>query len=360
MKKSVVIIALFFIIVQVFGQMKIERSYCGLTIGKTTKLETLSLIECSRDSMIPFPVCVDENSFVYRGIFTVDGFDFSYIVAHYSNDTLYKLDFEECCRNANIKDVIKTFMKTELEKYSVLKDQFDSEFSMDSFYIEYDFPIPINKTDDDTYISILGNDYFVSYTVEDKAISDRISSEFVNKINSSFDANYSGENRVIGVGGLTFGESKETAMQKFLERGTLLESLDYESSYKKVSVGGVIYDYAVLYFSSENNNNNNQRKLISVTLQKLYPLYQFDLALQMYQSICDTYQQKYTNGKELLNQKDSRMSGYGMLSADYAEGKLYPIGITLQKSMSKGGSQYYYVTVSYFIDKIATIHNDDI
>ena len=358
MKKMAIVFSLFLFSIYVFGQMKIERTYCGLTLGKATQLEVMSSIKCSGDSMIPFPVCADENSSVYRGKFTVDGFDFSYIVAHYSNDTLYKLDFEECCRNANIKDVIKTFMKTELEKYSVLKDQFDSKFSMDSFYIEYDLPIPINKTDDDTYISILGNDYFVSYTVEDKAISDRISSEFVNKINSSFDANYSRENMVIGVGGLTFGESKETAMQKFLERGTFLESLNYESSYKNVSVGGIVYDYGVLYFSA--GNNSKQGKLISVTLQKLYPLYQFDLALQMYQSICDTYQQKYTNGKELLNQKDSRMSGYGMLSADYAEGKLYPIGITLQKSMSKGGSQYYYVTVSYFIDKIANIHNDDI
>ena len=54
------------------------------------------------------------------------------------------------------------------------------------------------------------------------------------------------------------------------------------------------------------------------------------------------------------------MMVFGMLSDDYADGKIPPIIVSLDLGISRGGDKFYYVSVSYFVQKMENASSDDI
>ena len=49
-----------------------------------------------------------------------------------------------------------------------------------------------------------------------------------------------------------------------------------------------------------------------------------------------------------------------MLSDDYADGKIPPIIVSLDLGISRGGDKFYYVSVSYFVQRMSSVDSDDL
>ncbi len=83
---------------------------------------------------------------------------------------------------------------------------------------------------------------------------------------------------------------------------------------------------------------------------------EFSKAKDFREQIVTAYKKKY------LNSKDTLVNGikcYGMgVSMYYHDTELFPIVISLEKSESENGDEYYYVGVSYYNHLVGG--NDDI
>ena len=165
-------------------------------------------------------------------------------------------------------------------------------------------------------------------------------------------------NKVDGVAGVRFGESKQSVLEKFRGKGTLLTNETNTVTYRNATVGGILYDFVIFYFKYDNAKRTYT--LASANLQKSFNTWRQEEGLQMYEQVCGLYRRKYTNERTVDNGREDKLSAYGMCSNDYLEGKVPPIVVSFSKSLSKGGEFYYYVTVNYFQGNLSDMYNDEI
>lgn len=162
--------------------------------------------------------------------------------------------------------------------------------------------------------------------------------------------NYAEKNKVYGVAGVKFGDSKQNVKNVILTKSKGISSEDSHcTTFYDVSVGGRIYDYATFYFSAN--------QLVSVNLQDAFYSWRKEEALMQFENVKSQYERKYSNLTELKDEED--LKGYNC--GAYIDGYDYkPILISFQKSLSKGGDIMYYVQVDYYNHRTDNLYDDEI
>ena len=166
-----------------------------------------------------------------------------------------------------------------------------------------------------------------------------------------YDPNYAEENKVYGVAGVKFGDSRETVRKVISSKANqLLESDSHSLNFYKVKIGGTTYDYATFYFTQG-------KGLVSVNLQSCFYSWREEEAKMTYENVVSQYKRKYTNFEVVKDKSDEKAAICGA----YIDGYEYkPIIITLTRSLSRGGDIMYYVQIDYYFDRKAGMYDDEI
>jgi hypothetical protein len=162
---------------------------------------------------------------------------------------------------------------------------------------------------------------------------------------------YAEKNKVYGVAGVKFGDSKQSVKNVILTKSDGISSEDSHCiTFCKVSVGGRKYDYAEFYFTEE-------RGLVSVDLQCGFDEPYKEEALERFDNVLSQFERKYGNIRCYYAEEDYTAYDCGA----YIEGYPYrPIDISFQRSLSVGGEFRYYIHVQYYQQNVVGIYDDEI
>ena len=332
----------------------IQRTFCGLTLGETTLVEsqkTLLLQGFTQDSMVGDPsiLLYNKENIEHCGIL------FDNLITQGANDTLFSVIFMTNVEETEINGMLKSMKKALAVNDSMdAKNSFIASFLLDSMLHTIPNIKEVQAWVDDRTMVILGASdtgilcWYVNYEV----ILQLFYNIFMKTVPEELEQlpDYAEENKVYGVGGTKFGDSKERVKEVMRTRGNFDYSSDTHSiNYKDVKIGGITYQYVTFYFKNG--------KLVSVNMQQPFYEWRDTEAKMMYENVSDQYKRKYSNFKELLNDEDDKLSTCGA----YIDGYDYkPIHVSLDKSLSKGGDIMYYVIVDYYYNNRSGLYDDDI
>lgn len=352
MKKLVfIVIILFAISKMAIADIIIQKDFDGIILGQSTRDEVnknltskgLVFSEENTDT-------VDYNIYLdfFTGEYLHNGMYFDGIVSRFINDTLVMLSFNSFCDTACV-EYAAPFIKNIHPKYNQLTDAGGSLVVM-MLLSDVDGLTTWSRKDEETAIITLHNDstFICTYVAEDKVWDFAISETFKNLTELS--PNYAEENKVYGVGGVKFGDSKALVKSVISPKSASVVDQDSHSiTFRDTKIGGVTYDFATFYFSSD--------KLISVNLQNAFNSWSKEEALMQFESVKSQYGRKYTNMNLLKDEDD--LKGYNC--GAYIDGYDYlPILISFQKSLSQGGNIMYYVQVDYYGHRTDNLYDDEI
>lgn len=293
----------------------------------------------------------DTTNFVYAGECRHEDMDFGGIVTRYYMDTLIMLSFVGRCDSSCI-DYGKPFIQRIHSKYDGLEKADSSIYyslitaGVDSLRLS-----KWGRTDGNTLVVTLTNDSVCSCMYFAEGRMKEIMANALFNLFMDFDPNYAEENKVLGVAGVKFGDSRETVRKIISSKANqLLESDAHSLNYYKVKIGGATYDYATFYFSGA-------KGLVSVNMQSSFYSWRKEEALIAFENVKSQYSRKYTNFKVVKDEKDEKVCTCGA----FIEGYDYiPIIITFQKSLSRGGDIMYYVQVDYYHARRSGMYDDEI
>lgn len=157
-------------------------------------------------------------------------------------------------------------------------------------------------------------------------------------------------NKVIGVAGVMFGDSKRSVSRALYPRCERIESEKDLLNIYKLKVGGFMYEFCMFHFDGKNG-------LVSVMLQKPFRLSEKEEALITLGNIKWQYQQKYSNMRLDVDTDEAKIYSCGASEPDYP---YPPITISFHKSLSDQGKMWYYVQVIYYLYKGNNHNTDDI
>lgn len=339
-----------------FGAEKIEFDIFGCTMGTPKEKVQKTL---SKHNMVLLGDGGDEN-YVYSGSFNLFGMEWKAIKTIYLSDSLATVELADSCDaeqvfkhkqvTQNIQNMC-TGMQDALE-LPIIQVFFENALKQDStdIYARYDGHWVLMYFEKDEKISILIVNYEQLFQLV--ATAGKSISEVRNQM-----PDYQESNRVTGVAGLKFGDTKASveakAKSKWLQRATD----EHSSTYIGVSVGGVSYEALTLYYKYD--NTKKCEVLVAADMQKHFSTFDYAEAEAAFNSVRSTYNNKYTN-EHFAEDGNEKLAGYGMMTPDYVNETLTPILISLRKSLSKGGEFYYYVTVSYFLENAKNLYDDEI
>jgi hypothetical protein len=349
MKRLFIILAAVCMAVSGMAGVTIPQNIYGLRLGKSTKQEvhqilTAKGLELYRDE-------IDSVDYVYRGTCMHEGMEFSGIVTRYMGDTLFYIGFAAKC-DSLCDDFGKAFLQRIHSKYDQLQPG-DSAIHYALFTAEADSSglYKWGRTDGNTLIVTLHNDTTcMCWYFADSFMFSYMLNQFLEYYKAE-DPNYSEENKVTGVAGVKFGDSREIVRKVITAKAEqLLESDMYSLNFYKVKIGGLTYDYATFYFAPG-------KGLISVNLQSSFYSWQEEEAEMVYEGLTTQYGRKYTNLKVLADEPEEKASACGAYVDDY---DYLPIIISLRKSLSRGGDIRYYVQVDYYSARRESMYDDEI
>ena len=179
--------------------------------------------------------------------------------------------------------------------------------------------------------------------------NDSIKSNQDNKSTSITPQNV-GENKVSGVAGVMFGDSKRSVYRALYSRCEHIERGKDLLKIYKLRVGGFLYEFCMFYFDKNNG-------LVSVMLQKPFRIDEKEEALMTLDDIKWQYQQKYSNMRLDVDNNEAKIYSCGASEQDYP---YPPITISFHKSLSDRGKMWYYVQVIYYLYKGNKYEVDDI
>lgn len=172
-------------------------------------------------------------------------------------------------------------------------------------------------------------------------------------------ADYDEKNSVTSVAGCQFG-TEATAAKDFFDRkfGNAYNSDNYTAHYMDINFIGQIFSSATIYFKY--NAQSKKNEFCAIDFQKYYSTREYDAAKAKFDALRSIFSNKYTNERYIEHEGSKDLTCYyGMLNLDYSDTAL-PIRLTLEKSYSKGGELYYYVTISYYILNTINQYDDEI
>ena len=173
-----------------------------------------------------------------------------------------------------------------------------------------------------------------------------------------FAPDYNPKNKVDKVAGCKFGVSIEEAINFFNNRyKPCYEQNQYEASYSNINFASTYFSHMILFF--QYNENTYRREFCAIQFQKNYNTWEEQAAKSTFENLRNIYSNKYTNEKYIENEDSSIDCYYGMIEDDY---HMFapPIRLTFKKGFSKGGDEYYYVILDYYIRKTENQYNDEI
>ena len=349
MKRLFFILFSILISVVVSAGVTIPQNINGVRLGKSTHKDVDRIL--TANGMQFDAEESDTTNFVYRGECRHENMDFGGVVTRYYMDTLIMLSFVGRCDSSCV-DYGKPFIHQIHTKYGELQSA-DSSIYYSKITSGVD-PLGLKKwgrTDGNTLVVTLSNDSVCScmYFAEGRMMEIMANALF--RLYMEFDPNYADENKVYGVAGVKFGDSRETVRKTISSKANqLLESDAHSLNYYKVKIGGMTYDYATFYFSGE-------KGLVSVNMQSSFYSWREEEALLAFENVKSQYSRKYTNFKVVKDERDEKVCTCGA----FIEGYDYiPIIITFQKSLSRGGDIMYYVQVDYYHARRNGMYDDEI
>lgn len=164
---------------------------------------------------------------------------------------------------------------------------------------------------------------------------------------------YDPKNKVESVAGCRFGIDKDDAISFFKRKyNSYSDGDNYVWNFYDISFAGYMFDCMTLHFF----NGSYFQWFHAIDFQKGFELYEYERAKRMFESIRKLYSSKYSNESK----HEDYLYTYGAFENDYEDGEIKPIILELKKSYSKGGKEYYYITISYYIAKTFDVYSDDI
>lgn len=334
------------------AETKIPTKFLGCTLAQSTSKEvaqTMRNYNFKKDEKAPF---FAER---YNISYTFHNFNFNQMEVDFFNDTLYQVSFQ--MRNPSADDSIK-FMDTYAsiqESYGIIPQNDSAGYGMSSL-IAFIGDARWLHNDKTTGIYAFYCDTLLQCTIVNLDMARRSDDKNINELANFLrqgDPDYDSVNYVSGVAGCKFGDSRQNVIAKFRSKAQdLIESTSNSVLYSGVSFGGNYFKRGTLYFIND--------KFISCEFETEFYTWDYDDAKMRYEGLCAQYGGKYTNGRNYNDDKEHLISYYGMLQEDYEKEKCPPIIISLKKGISRGGTAYYYVTLSYFQGRLKSLYNDEI
>lgn len=351
MKRMFFIAVALFTISTMVANITIPTKFDGIVLGYSTSKEVneillskgLQLSTEEVDSLLP-EVC----EATYKGEYIHEEMYFDDVVARYINDTVVQLNFIGYCDSACV-DYAKSFIEKVHSKYDALESADSTLYVMKATENAEGFT-PWSREDEESIVLTLQNDSMCicSYIAGKRLLG--ISINLALEKAKYLLPDYAEENKVYGVGGVKFGDSRAYVKSvMYTKSDRLIEEDAHSVLFGDVKIGGVTYDFARFYFSSD--------KLVSVNLQSAFYSWRKEEALMKFESIKSQYERKYTNMTLLKDEDDLKAYSCGA----YIDGYDYlPIIISFQKALSKGGDIMYYVQVDYYIHRKDNLYDDEI
>ncbi len=351
MKRMFFIAVALFTLSTLVANINIPTEFDGIILGYSSSKEVNELLISKGlqfsteavDSIAP-----DVYEVTYKGKYIHEEMCFDGLMTRYMNDTLTLLSFIGACDSACV-DYAKPFIENIHSRYDNLASA-DTTFFVMLAIRDSDGFATWSRTDDESIVLTMHSDSICActYIAEKRIFEIGINLAFEKFKQASPD--YAEENKVYGVGGVKFGDSKASVKSvMYTKSDRLIEEDAHSVLFGDVKIGGVTYDFARFYFSSN--------QLVSVNLQSAFYSWRKEEALMKFESIKSQYGRKYSNLKELKNDDD--LKGYNC--GAYIDGYDYmPILISFQKSLSKGGDIMYYVEVDYYNHRTDNLYDDEI
>lgn len=357
MKKLFFILTLLFVSNCVVAQNDvISPTACGITVGETTKTgKTMAQWDDILKDYRPMNLIVcTEDQEVRLGDFVVEGLHMSILNMELMNDTVYQISFYEESPYVNCWDSYKDIVFKLRDKYAHFEDV------TEPITFDYDSVVTFYKTDGKTRILFAASPNSLSLILTNvhfyKIQTQKLSKEF-NSL-GRMGPNYDEKNKVTSIAGVRFGETRTNTINAFKQRGRFLKNEDNITYFSNVNFGGSTYSIAKFYFEYDKRRYENV--LAAAKFEKNFYEWRREEAVMMYEAVTSSFSSKYTNGTIIKDEEDEKMMMFGMLSDDYADGKIPPIIVSFDLGISRGGDKFYYVSVSYFVQRMSRVDSDDL
>lgn len=350
MKKVFFILIALFSISTIEADVIIATEFDGIVLGKSSRTEIQEILTSKGLILSSEQTEVDEYgcSNVYKGVYIYEDMDFNEVYTRFVEDTIVSIVFKGYCDTA-CTEYGKSFVERIHVRYNELACA-DSSLLVLSATNDAEGFKTWSRKDDESIVLTMQSDSacFCAYFAKSKIFEMSMKQAF-DKIKHLL-PDYAEENKVYGVAGVKFGDSKQAVKSVILYKSESLVDEDAHSIiFAKTRIGGATYDYATFYFSAN--------QLVSVNLQDAFYSWRKEEALMQFENVKSQYERKYSNLTELKDEED--LKGYNC--GAYIDGYDYkPILISFQKSLSKGGDIMYYVQVDYYNHRTDNLYDDEI
>lgn len=364
MKRFYLFAMAMFSALSISAETTIQDTFFGCTLGKSTISEVQSAMTSQGFTLLGDTILFVNPTtqtktfeYIYEGDYNHEGHDFHYIDIRFLGDTLSMvLMFDTCTMNCQKQ--IET-LQTNLEREYGHLGTADSTvlFSLANIVNVYDKSNTWSRYDGHNIVCTFLSDtiFFCSYTNNEviqnfyNVVMDQLLENTIEFLHSD-DPNYSEENKVYGVAGVKFGDSRETVRKVIGAKSEKLSDYDSHSlTYYKTQIGGRTYDFATFYFK--------QGKLVSAHFQQPFYSWRKEEALMFLEYVKSQYEKRYSNFRTTTDEEDDKfyMCGAYIDRYDYL-----PISIAFKKSLSKGGDIMYYIIITYYIARVENLYDDEI
>ena len=351
MKRFLLFLVALLTISTMVANITIPTEFNGIVLGKSSSNEVSEiLISNGLQFSLEESDSIDANIYeaTYKGEFIHEEMHFDGVVARYMCDTLTLITFVGSCDSACM-DYGKPFMDKVHSKYNNLANA-DSTLLVMMATMGTEGFIKWSRTDNEVIVLTMHNDSscICAYIAEKRIFEISINATLKTYMQTLPD--FAEENKVYGVAGVKFGDSKTSVKNVIYTKSDRIVNEDTHSiTFRNTRIGGITYDFAIFYFASN--------QLVSVNLQNAFYSWRKEEALMQFESVKSQYARKYSNLQLLKDEED--LKGYNC--GAYIDGYDYlPILISFQKSLSQGGDIMYYVEVDYYHHRKSTLYDDEI
>ena len=351
MKRMFFIAIALFTISTMVANITIPTKFDGIVLGYSTSKEVNEIL-LSKGLQLSTEV-VDStfseiHEVTYLGKYIHEEMSFDGITARYMNDTVTQLNFVGYCDSACV-DYAKSFIEKVQSKYDVLESADNTLYVIGATRDAEGYTTWSRKDEESIVLTMHNDSVCACIYIAEKRLFDIGLHLALEKVKQT-SPDYAEENKVYGVGGVKFGDSKAYVKSVILSKSDRVVDEDAHSiTFGDTKIGGVTYDFAVFYFSSN--------QLVSVNLQDAFYSWRKEEALMQFESVKGQYERKYSNFAQVKDEEDLKAYQCGAFIDGY---DYLPIIISFDKSLSKGGDIMYYVQVDYYLHRTVNLYDDEI
>lgn len=340
----------------ILAQKPIKRDFPIGTLGVATRTEVVQNMLANGASIVNY----SDSIIVFEGNFPTAECNMNACLVAFIDGKLFSIALSDTIgiqhpeNFANLEKGVKADYgqtgKDGMEDFMVgmmilqMKAQADSTVNVDIW----------SRVDDKTifFLSKGEHTFGIIYIDRDAMIS-RFASTMA-ETKGGVGSDYDESNAVKSVAGINFGGAKTDVRAQLLRKfGSPINENEHEITFSNVVVGDQNYDIAI--FSFAYNKETKRQEFVSANFQRSFYSWEDDVACATFDAVASMYARKYTNENKKKDDPKEKFYVYGMLEDDY-----FPIGISLEKSVSRGGDMRWYVVVNYFAYKRANLYDDEI